>query len=381
MLDGSTRERLHNGRFLRSGYTTGSCAAGAAQAAARMLLQGEPVGEVQVSTPRGTQLHLKVCDAYRDDRIARCAVRKDAGDDPDVTDGILVYAEVSRIAHGVEIDGGVGVGRVTKPGLDQPVGAAAINSTPRQMIASAVAEVAHASSYEGGLRIIVSVPRGEELAQKTFNPQLGIVDGISILGTSGIVDPMSEAALVDTIRVEISVIAAGGSRDLLVVLGNYGERFAVDELGLSMRDSVKCSNYLGEALRAAAEFGFSRVLVVGHVGKLVKLGIGITNTHSNHADGRMETLCACALLAGAPLEVLRRVLASATTDAALELIDGAGLLDATLGQLQGRVERTLRREAPDSMETGFICFTNDGKLRKVLMESEDARDLENVWRD
>ena len=186
---------------LRCGYTTGTCAALAAAGAARLLLTGAPPETLRLVTPKGVAVEVEPAEWVLENGAARCAVYKDGGDDADVTTGHLVVATVTKTASGIAIDGGKGVGRVTKPGLDQPVGAAAINRVPRQMIAGAVQAVCEDTGYEGGLSVVISVPSGEELARRTFNPSLGIEGGISILGTSGIVEPMSAQAIVDTIAV------------------------------------------------------------------------------------------------------------------------------------------------------------------------------------
>ena len=225
---------------LRCGYTTGSCAALAAKAACEMLLSRKPVGRVSIVTPGGLPVEANVVDACIGEGCAQCAVRKDAGDDADVTDGVLVYAHVEHAGSGtgaagskdvpareseVSVDGGVGVGRVTLPGLEQPVGAAAINATPRAMITSAVREVCAAHGFSGNIAVTISVPEGVALAKKTFNPHLGIEGGISILGTTGIVEPRSLAALRDSIELEIRQHAAMGRRGVVLTPGNYGGQF------------------------------------------------------------------------------------------------------------------------------------------------------------
>ncbi len=368
------------GRTMRCGYTTGSCAAGAARAATEMLLTGRPVETVELDTPKGIRLTLEILDARIDGDCARCAVQKDSGDDPDITNGILVYATARRCAAGVVIDGGEGVGRVTKEGLDQPVGAAAINSTPRRMIAEQVEAACNAHGYEGGVEIIISIPDGRALAGKTFNPRIGIEGGISVIGTTGIVEPMSNAALVDTIRLELSVLSAGGAKGVLLCPGNYGEVFARERLGLSMQRQVSTSNFIGDAIEAAVSYGFERILLVGHVGKLVKLGINLSNTHSAYGDGRMETLIACALEAGGEIELLRTILRCVTTDAALDALDAAGLLRPTMDILGRRIQDSLERKVPVGTQIGFICFTNAGPHPGVLVESPNARALANEWK-
>ena len=369
-----------NGKTMRCGYTTGSCAAGAAGAAVRMLLTGRPVESTEMDTPKGIRLILEIVDAQIEEDFARCAVQKDSGDDPDITNGILVYATAKKIDVGINIDGGDGVGRVTKPGLDQPVGAAAINSGPRQMIREQVEAACLDCGYGGGIGIVISIPDGKALAHRTFNPRIGIEGGISVLGTTGIVEPMSNAALVDTIKVELSVLAASGAKGVLLCPGNYGETFAREQLGLSMQRQVSTSNFIGEGVQAAVSAGFKRILLVGHIGKLVKLGIGMTNTHSQNGDGRMETLIACALACGGDLELLRTIQSCVTTDAALDALDGAGLLEPVMELLGERIQATLERWVPARVEIGFICFTNAEPHAGVLMKSANADALAEEWK-
>ena len=369
-----------NGKFLRCGYTTGVCAAAAAKAAAICLLSGEKVDSVHIKTPSGVNLSIDIAETHTDDQCVSCAVKKDSGDDPDVTNGILVFSAVSRIACGIEIDGGEGVGRVTKPGLDQPVGSAAINSVPRKLIKEAVAEVCEKYHYTGGIVVKVSVPGGEKLASRTFNPNIGIEGGISIIGTTGIVEPMSNKALVDTIKLELRQLYVSGERSVLLTPGNYGDTFAHSVLRIPTGKNVSCSNFIGDAIDYSVELGFKNILLVGHIGKLVKLGIGLTNTHSANGDGRMETLVACALEAGASLPLLRSVLGCVTTDAALELIENEGFLPQTLAILQKRIERFMLKRVPDDTDIGFICFTNASGTGRILMQSENSKKLLDLWR-
>lgn len=370
-----------NGKLLRCGYTTGSCAAAAAKGAAEMLLRQSPVGAVSLDTPKGLPLSLMLEDCAFTASQASCAVRKDAGDDPDVTSGILVYATVRKSdANGVTIDGGRGVGRVTKPGLDQPVGAAAINATPRRMIAQAVEAVCRAHGYEGGMEVIISIPEGEALASRTFNPRMGIQGGISVLGTSGIVEPMSSQALVDTITLELRQLAAAGQEHLLLSPGNYGRDFARDKLGLDVTHCISCANFIGDAIDAAVSCGFRHILLIGHIGKLVKLGIGQTNTHSASGDGRMETLLACALPHTDDIALLRAIADCATTDAALALLQASGIKDAVMATLGRRIEDTLRRRVPCDVTVGYLMFTNRADLGGVLTQSDNASEMMHHWR-
>ena len=371
-------KKFHNSKLLRYGYTTGSCAAAAAKAAAQMLQTGQPVSQVRIVTPSGVPLTLDVLDPVLGVDSASCAIRKDGGDDPDATSGLLIYATVRPIPQGIRIDGGPGVGRLTKPGLDQPVGAAAINHVPRQMIEAAVAEALQGAS--GGMEVIISVPGGEEVGKRTFNPHLGIVGGISILGTSGIVEPMSEQALVDTTRVELNMCRAGGATDLLLTVGNYGDDFASCKLGLSLAGRIKCSNFIGQTLSDAISLGFRRVLLIGHIGKLVKLGAGIMNTHSAQGDARMEILVSCALARGASLEALRAVAACITTEAALEELRRFGLLEETMKELGERIGQQLDRRFGRFLELGVLVFSGQKEAGEILCRCGRVEAFLEEWR-
>ena len=350
---------IKNNKKLRYGYTTGSCAAAAAKAAARMLLTGEKVENIDLMTPKGILLHLEILDIHQGTEEVSCAVRKDGGDDPDATHGLLVYAAVCKKKEsGVDIDGGRGVGRVTKPGLDQPPGAAAINSVPRKMIAAAVSDIAETCDYHGGFRIVVSVPNGAELASRTYNPRMGIEGGISIIGTTGIVEPMSNSALVDTIRLEERMRREEGCRSLLLTLGNYSQSFIQRNMPFALDRCVTCSNFIGEAIEAALEYGFERILIIGHIGKMAKLGAGIMNTHSAQADGRMEVLVTCGLLAGADVDTLKKITECVTVDAAVSLLQDAGALEKSMEILGKRAEYYLAAKVKSSVPIGAVMFSD-----------------------
>ena len=364
-------------RQLRCGYTTGTCAALAAQGAARLLLSGRTPETVSLTTPKGLTVEIEPAAWYMEDETAAvCAVVKDAGDDTDATDGITIAATVRHSdSPGVTVDGGPGVGRVTKPGLDQPVGAAAINSIPRRMIGEQVLAVCAEADYTGGLEVVISVPGGEEAAKRTFNPELGVEGGISILGTSGIVEPMSEQALVATIELELKQAAANSSR-LILTPGNYGANFlrarGWDQLGVPI---VKCSNFIGEAVDSAAGMPFQQVLLVGHIGKLVKLAGGVMNTHSKYADCRAELFCAHAALCGAGGELCRSLMASATTDECIALLDTAGLRRPVLESLLSSAQIHLDRRVQGAYRIGAVLFSNQygylgqtGQAKKIMEE-------------
>ena len=365
-------------RLLRCGYTTGTCAALAAAGAAQLLLSGKTPARLALVTPKGLRVEVEPEDCRLTDDEARCAVRKDAGDDPDVTDGMLVYAAVRRTDQGITVDGGEGVGRVTKPGLDQPVGAAAINTIPRRMIRAAVEEVCAELGYAGGLAVTVSIPGGAERAKKTFNPLLGIEGGLSVLGTSGIVEPMSEQALVDTIAVELRQRAAADRSRVILTPGNYGMDFlrrsdpALEGIG-----TVRCSNFLGDALDLAAVEGFREVLLVGHIGKLVKLAGGVMNTHSHMADCRRELFCAHAAICGADNATCRALMEQATSDGCLAVLKEAGLLEPVMESLCTAIQTVLDRRADGAFTVGAVLFSNEYGLLGVTVGAEE---LLNRWR-
>ena len=363
---------IRDGKKLRLGYTTGSCAAAAAKAAAWMLLSGSKKESIRLLTPKGMELALAVEDIHLSPDCVRCAIRKDSGDDPDITRDTLIYAEVRKTETvGIVIDGGQGVGRVTMPGLDQPVGAAAINSVPRRMIQENVEEVCGLFGYIGGLYVVISAPDGETLAKKTFNPRLGIEGGISILGTTGIVEPMSEQALVDTIHVELRQRRAGGADYVLLAPGNYGVDYIKGAMGIDPATAVMTSNFIGDALEMCRELGFRGALLIGHIGKLVKLAGGMWNTHSRYGDCRMDILTACAAAEGLHGGAAAEMLCCATCDDALRLLKEQGLYDAVLHRLAGRIDDMMHYKCSD-IETGAILFS---KEYGYLCETKDAAAL------
>ena len=415
---------------LRCGYTTGTCAALAAQGAVRFLLTGSWKETEEIMTPKGILVCVSLEEKTSGDSWVECAVRKDAGDDYDVTNGILVYARAEFVkdknfyekvqmshlessgfgaagekpglspenqkqqkkanaAHQkealpeslVRIDGGIGIGRITKSGLDQPVGAAAINSVPRKMIRDAVYALLEEAGEFLPVSITISVPAGVEAAKKTFNPVLGIEGGISVLGTSGIVEPMSEEALVETIRTHLNVLRAEGRKWVIAVPGNMGAGFlkgylteqnktSVGSMEAFMNSLVTMSNFVGRTIDITAELGFSGILIAGHMGKLVKIGNGIMNTHSREADGRMDTMLSCALSAGTEdLELLRKIQRSNTTDEAMDHLKQAGIIEDTINVFLKRADWHLTHRSRDEVRTGMIVFGTKGEY---LGETEGA---------
>ena len=412
---------------MRFGFTTGSCAAAGAKAACYMLLTGKEKREIVIKTPKGLDFRAEILDINRSENQVSCAVVKDGGDDPDITTGAHIVSTVrflkdekSHIANEntstdesdgknknrnknafVVIKGGKGVGKVTKPGLDQKVGNAAINHVPREMIEKEVLEVCAICDYSGGIEVEVSVPEGENLAEKTFNPRLGIVGGISILGTSGVVEPMSAQALKDTIFVELRQNRALARSAVSVSPGNYGLDFMKKTFDFDIDKSVKCSNFIRDTLDMARGLGFKKILLTGHIGKLIKISGGIMNTHSCEGDCRMELLCAAALKAGCSLETAKAILDAVSTEEGIAIIKNAdfrksqkpaeskefeelenaekickdsekSLLERTMDFVMERIMFFLRKRAGENLEVGCIVFCNEFGL---LGKSENAISL------
>lgn len=358
---------------MRYGFTTGSCAAAAAKAAAYMLLTGRRRETIRIMTPKGIAFDAKLQDIVREEKQVSCAVEKDGGDDPDITTGALVYASVSfqQISgeKRIEIDGGLGVGRVTRPGMDQPVGNAAINHVPREMIEKEVRRICALCDYNGKLQVTISVPEGEEIAQKTFNPRLGITGGISILGTSGIVEPMSSQALLDTIQVELRQKKAMGQQMIAVTPGNYGLDFMKEAFTYDLDKSVKCSNFIGNTIDMAAETGFCGMLLTGHIGKLVKVSGGIMNTHSKEGDCRMELLAAAALKSGGSKTQALEILEAVTTEEGIRLLQEGGNLQKTMQILMEKIMFYLQKRAAGRLQIECMMYANGYGL---LAESSGA---------
>ena len=367
-----------NQKQLRSGYTTGSCAAAAAKAAAYMLLSDQVVTQVSLLTPKGITLYLDIEQIEKGPERICCAVQKDSGDDPDITDGIYVFAEVRKTeGSSLVLDGGEGVGRVTKKGLQQEIGEAAINRVPRKMILEAVEEQREQFGYSGGLEILISIPEGRKLASRTFNPRLGIEGGISVLGTSGIVEPMSEKALTDTIHLEMKVLKENGHDWCYVVPGNYGSDFLTETLKYDGSLAVKCSNYIGETIDDAVSLGMKGILLIGHVGKLIKLAAGVMNTHSRQADCRMEVLASHAAMAGASAADVKKIMGCITTTEALDILKERKLLSPVMETVIQRIEYHLKQRAGDTLKIGAVVFSKEdgilGKTKETLELLEQIR--------
>ena len=389
---------IKNQKKLRLGITTGTCSAAAAQAAAMQLLLGVESHAVTLRTPKGMTVSVPVYLLESDSRKASYKVVKDSGDDPDVTNGTDVCVTVEYVKQRVReqtdgsqdrscaftsesfpyltLDGGIGIGRVMKEGLEQAVGQAAINRVPRQMIFAAVADVCEKANVCEPLHITVWMPEGETLAKRTFNPKLGIEGGLSVLGTSGILEPMSEQAIVATIETEIRQLHAVGEEKVLVTPGNYGQAYASEYLGLDLAKSVKSSNYIGDTIDLAISYGMKDFLLVGNIGKLVKLAAGIFNTHSKVADGRGEIFAVHAAMAGAEAKVVQEIYDCINTDRMLDVVEREGLREAVMQSILAAIEKHVAGRIGDTMRFGVIVFSE--KYGYLGQTSDAEREL-NKW--
>lgn len=350
----------HNGKALRKGYTTGSCATAAAKVAALMVLRQHIIHQVSIVTPSGVTLRLNVESPHIEGQQGIAAIRKDGGDDVDATHGMLIFARVTLNDGGeIVLSGGEGVGTVTRKGIGLPVGSAAINRTPRQTIEAAVREVIGPSR---GADVEIFAPEGEERAQKTYNSRLGILGGISIIGTTGIVTPMSEESWKRSLSLELEIKREAGLERVVLVPGNHGERFVREQMGLSSDIVVTMSNFVGYMIEEAVRLGYRQIVLIGHPGKLVKIAAGIFHTHSHIADARMETLVAHLALLGAPYELLQKVSECDTTEAAMEHIDAAGfghLYNHLAQRICQRVMQNLRfTKNPPQCDAIMFSFDN-----------------------
>lgn len=362
------------GKRLRCGYTTGTCAALAAAAATELLLTGRTPETVSLMTPKGIPVEVIPEECRLERETAHCAVRKDGGDDIDATAGLLIAATVERREKaGILIEGGKGIGRVTKAGLDQPIGAAAINRVPRKMIQEAVEAVCQREGEKQGIKVLISVPQGEEIAKKTFNPHLGIEGGISILGTSGIVEPMSIQALIDTKKLELHQAALQNPKQVILTPGNYGVAFLQEHpiADTTQIPVVVCSNFIGELLDAAGAEQVAQVLLVGHIGKLIKLAGGIMNTHSRWGDCRTELFCTYTALCGGSRELCKEIMDAATTDACIALLQREKLWDAVKEEILQAIQKHLNRRAAGKYRVGAVLFsTVYGESGKTAVAAE-----------
>ena len=312
-------------KILRSGYTTGACAAAGVKAALIFMTSNKMVNNVEITALDGTILTIPINSINlvesNGSEAIRVEVIKDSGDDPDITNGTSVFTEVRRIA-GEEIifRAGEGVGTVTKSGLSVPVGEPAINPKPRELISNVIKEF---FADPVGIEVTISIPAGVELAKKTLNPVLGVEGGLSVIGTTGVLRPMSEEAFKKSLVPQIDVAIDAGYDSLIFVPGKIGEVAAL-KLGLPKEAIVETSNFIGYMLEAAVEREVKNVLLLGHIGKLAKVAAGVFYTHNRIADCRLETIAACAAAEGLGYKAVKQILNANTTEEAIRIIDENG---------------------------------------------------------
>lgn len=374
-----------DGKKYRRGYTSGSCACGATKAALIMHLEKRNINEVRIGTPKGVDLDLKIDNISREKDWVQCSVKKDGGDDIDATHGMDIFARLELVqadqvpdfrsdldSDYLFITSGQGIGRVTKKGLDIRPGRPAINRVPLNMILKVVQETLDEAGldiydYLGGRKILVTIfaPQGQEIAKRTFNSNLGIEGGISIIGTTGIVDPMSDEGWKKTLSAELVIKRAEGRETIILVPGNIGRDIMAKSYGADLDGIVKMSNFIGYMLMETKRLGFKRVIVGGHIGKLIKLSGGITNSHSRVADARREIMVANLALLGAPLELLKEIDACLSTDAMVDMIRKAGysqVFKVLADKAASKAKVYMRLGQEDHMDIEVYLFSMDGSL-------------------
>lgn len=343
----------------RKGFTTGSCAQAAAKAAGIMLWTKRPLKKVKIQTPSGVWLNLKLIDQKIGKDFASCAVVKDSGDDPDITDRAKIYARVrlSRLS-GITIKGGKGVGRVTKPGLSVKIGEYAINPIPRQMI---LKELSSYLPKARGLEVVISVPEGKRLAKKTFNPRLGIIGGISIIGTTGIVEPKSLDSYKQSLSLQLDVLKASGISRVYLVLGYVGERFCKDTLKIGSQKIIKIGDQAGYMLKECLKKEIKDVILLGHISKMVKIANGQFNTHYSLGDNRLETIIRYAQRANASKQAIKEIGRQSTAEAAVEIIRENGL-SKIFNQIARDVVLKLKKLTAHKLRLGCVILSLDARM-------------------
>lgn len=375
-----------DGKKYRRGYTTGSCAAAASKAATHMLFTKNKIDKINIDTPKGIPLSLNVCNIELTENKVKCSIEKDGGDDIDATHSMHIYAEAELIDRtndeDIIVEGGIGVGVVTKKGLSVEVGKPAINPVPTRMINSEVRKVIGEDFKDNlgknkSLKITICAPEGVEIAKKTFNPRLGIIGGISILGTTGIVEPMSDEGWKKSLSIELEMKKAQGLESIILVPGNHGEKFIKEKLNLDMKYVVRTSNFVGYMLKEAQRIGFKKILMAGHIGKYIKISAGIFNTHSKIADARSEILISNLAMMGAPYEFLKKIEGCVTAEAAVEIINESNykdFYDLISNKCKLKIEQYLLDE---EIDVEVMIFSMD---KTLLGKSDNADSLVEVFR-
>lgn len=347
-----------NGKKLRYGFTTGSCAIAGAKAACEVLFNNKKFDFIEIKLINGEFLNIEVENLLVKDEYVEVTIIKDAGDDPDITNGIEIRVQVRKIKENtINILGGIGVGKVTKKGLNQAIGQWAINSGPRQMIKENLEE--YIENKDFGVEVKVIVPNGEEVAKKTLNEKLGIIGGISILGSTGIVKPMSEEAFKKSLDIELSVLLKEKtSNEVYFSFGNYGKKFAMEVLKVEEKNILITSNFIGYMLESAGNQGVKELKIIGNLGKVIKVAGGIFHTHNRVADGRMEILTANAMLLGEKQENLLKIMNANTCEEAIEYIENKELFNFLSDKVKEKCEAYLKRVGYN-MNIEVLIFSNE----------------------
>lgn len=400
-----------DGKKYRRGYTTGSCATGASKAAVYMLITKNRINTINIDTPKGIPLLLKVDNINISDTFVECSIKKDGGDDIDATHTMDIYARAEIVAKNdknkgyftlkdidslstnseckselykfIRVYGGTGIGVVTKKGLSVDVGKPAINPTPLKMINHEIRKLIGDNfepilGNDKVLKITIFAPQGETVAKKTFNPRLGIVGGISIIGTTGIVEPMSDEGWKKSLSIELQMKKEQGLDKIILVPGNHGEQFIREKLNLDIKYVVRVSNFIGYMIKEAQRIGYKKILMAGHIGKFIKVSAGIFNTHSKVADARSEILVANLALMGARYEFLNKINQCVTTEEAVELINNSEyreVYNILSNKCRERVKQYLNEDS-DDIDVEVIIFSMD---KSLLGKSDNTDDLVEVF--
>ncbi len=362
-----------NNRNLRSGFTTGACAA-AGTKAALLFAEGKAVHEVKLSALDGTLLTIPVQSVSRQDGAVKAEIVKFSGDDPDITNGASVFTTVRRMPgrRGIFFRAGEGVGTVTRQGLALPVGEPAINPGPRELIAQTIESVTgrKRDELDPGVEVEISIPGGLMLAQRTLNPTLGVEGGLSVLGTTGVLRPMSEDAFKRSLVPQLDVALAAGFHEIVFVPGKIGQRLAL-ACGIPAKSIVQTSNFVGYMLEEAVQRDVKGILFFGHIGKIVKIAAGIFYTHSHVADARMETIAAYGAAAGLSRDGVREILAAPATEEGLAVLKREGFLDETCAMLTERAGFRAGRFVSDAFPVGAVMTDYDGHILGCSQKAEE----------
>ena len=351
---------------LRKGVTTGACAQAAVKACALMLGKQKRMESIEIELPNGEKKTFFLIEQNAGKDYARCGVIKDAGDDVDVTDGIKIFCEIRRSnTKGLSIKGGSGVGVVTKPGLPMPVGEYAINPVPRRMILRDAGKILPADK---GFIIEISAPEGEKISKKTYNSRLGIKGGISIIGTTGIVEPKSQEAYKASLSLELNVARANGHKMIFLACGYIGEKLLKGEFNVKEEAIIKIGDYVGFMLNECVEKGISKVVLIGHIGKLAKVAAGLFNTHSKFGDARLETIAAYAASCGAEQKIVNEILKLKLAEAAIEILRQNNLMSA-FNKIAKRVVERANEHCGGKLELACILLSLNGEI--IGAEPED----------